>query len=109
LIADRSIKESDFGKIQKNREQEMEYWSDKYRAIEENEKDVKAGIVAAKNHFAAFGAATANMVRVMRGLESAEWGMQKEIAYDSQLQFPDEQPRHHKSKQRTLLDYPSTE
>jgi uncharacterized protein YecE (DUF72 family) len=76
LIGDRSIKESDFGKIQKNREQEREYWSDKYRATEENEKDVKAGIVAANNHYAGFGAATANMFRVMRGLEPVEWGMQ---------------------------------
>jgi hypothetical protein len=45
----------------------------------------------------------------MRGLESTEWGMEKEIAYDSQLQFPDEQPIRHKSKQRSLIDYPSTE
>jgi hypothetical protein len=48
LIGDRSIKEDEFGKIQKDREQEMEYWSDKFMTTEENEKDVKAGIVAAK-------------------------------------------------------------
>jgi uncharacterized protein YecE (DUF72 family) len=109
LIGDRSIKENDFGRIQMDREKEMEYWSDKFGAIEENEEDVKTGIVAANNHYAGFGAATANMFRVMRGLESTEWGMEKEIAYDSQLQFPGEQPIRHKSKQRSLLDYPSTE
>jgi len=108
LIGDRSIKETDFGRIQKDREQEMKYWSDKFRAIEENEKDVKAGIVAANNHYAGFGAATANMFRVMRGLEPIEWGMQKEIAYDTELQFPDDQASYHKPKQKSLLDYPSS-
>jgi hypothetical protein len=48
LIGDRSIKEDDFGNIQKDREQEMEYWSDKFRITEENEKDVKDGTMAAK-------------------------------------------------------------
>jgi hypothetical protein len=38
LIDDRSIDESNLGRIQKDRQQEMEYWSDKFRAIEENEK-----------------------------------------------------------------------
>jgi uncharacterized protein YecE (DUF72 family) len=107
LIGDRSIKEQEFGKIQKDREQEMEYWSDKFRTVQENEKDVKTGIVAANNHYAGFGAATANMFRLMRGLPSVEWGMQKEIENISELQFPDEQPSYRKAKQKTLLDYTS--
>ena len=109
LIGDRSIKETDFGRIQKDREQEMEYWSDKFMATIENEKGVKAGIVAANNHYAGFGAATANMFRVMRGLEPVQWGMQKEIAYGTELQFPDEQAGYDKHKQKTLLDYPGSE
>jgi hypothetical protein len=40
------------GSIQKDREQEMQYWSDKFKTIQENEKEVKAGIVAANNHYA---------------------------------------------------------
>jgi uncharacterized protein YecE (DUF72 family) len=107
LIGDRSIKEDDFGNIQKDREQEMEYWSDKFRITEDNEKDVKAGIVAANNHYAGFGAATANMFRVMRGLTPVEWGAQKEIENITELQFPDEQTSYRKAKQKTLLDYPS--
>ena len=87
----------------------MKYWSDKFMATEEDEKDVKAGIVAANNHYAGFGAATANMFRVMRGLEPVEWGMQKEIAYDTESEFPDEQARYQKPKQKTLLDYSSAE
>jgi len=61
LIGDRSIKENEFARIQKDREQEMQYWSDKFSRIDDNDKDVKAGIVAANNHYAGFGAATANM------------------------------------------------
>ena len=107
LIGDRSIKEDEFGKIQKDRAHEMEYWSDKFRATQENEKSVRAGIVAANNHYAGFGAATANMFRVMRGLPSVEWGMQKEIENIIELQFPDEQASYRKAKQKTLLDYTS--
>jgi len=109
LIGDRSIKENEFGRIQMDREKEMEYWSDKFGAIEENEEDVKTGIVAANNHYAGFGAATANMFRVMRGLEPVEWGMQNELAYDTELQFPDDEASYHNPKQKTLLDYSSTE
>ena len=68
LIGDRSIKEGDFGMIQKDRIEEMKYWADKFRTVEETEKEVKIGIVAANNHYAGFGAATANMFRVMKGL-----------------------------------------
>ncbi|HZO11486.1 MAG TPA: DUF72 domain-containing protein, partial [Nitrososphaeraceae archaeon] len=81
LIGDRSIKESDFGEIQKDRENEMKYWVHKFKAVQENEKDVKTAIVAANNHYAGFGAATANMFRVMSGLAPVEWGMQKELDY----------------------------
>ena len=45
LIGDRSIREEEFGKIQKDRQQEMKYWSDKFGTVDENEKDVKIGIV----------------------------------------------------------------
>jgi uncharacterized protein YecE (DUF72 family) len=107
LIGDRSINENEFGEIQKNREQEMKYWGHKFKAVQENEKDVKAGIVAANNHYAGFGAATANMFRVMNDLPSAEWGMQKEIDYDTVFQNSDEQTSYRKAKQKTLLDYPS--
>jgi uncharacterized protein YecE (DUF72 family) len=107
LIGDRSIREADFGKIQKDREQEMKYWSDKFKTIQENEKNVKAGIVAGNNHYAGFGAATANMFRMMNGLPSTEWGMQKEIDYDTDFQNSDEQASYRKAKQKTLLDYPS--
>lgn len=109
LIGDRSIKEADFGKIQKDREYEMRYWSDRFKETQENDKDVKLGIVAANNHYAGFGAATANMFRVMRGLAPVEWGMQKELDYPvgTELIFP-EKSDYRKTKQKTLFDYISS-
>jgi uncharacterized protein YecE (DUF72 family) len=104
LIGDRSIKEGDFGKIQKNREQEMKYWSDKFGEIQDNEKKVNLGIVAANNQYAGFGAATANMFRIMRGLAPVEWSMQKDIDYATELQFP-EKSSYRKTKQKTLFDF----
>ncbi|MGC1263069.1 MAG: hypothetical protein WA932_03810 [Nitrososphaeraceae archaeon] len=47
IIGDRSSKDDEFGKIQKDREQEMKYWSTKFRTVQKDEKDVKVGIVAA--------------------------------------------------------------
>jgi uncharacterized protein YecE (DUF72 family) len=108
LIGDRSIKEQNFGKIQKDREQEMEYWFDKFRTAQQDENDVKAGIVAANNHYAGFGAATANMFRMMNNLPPVEWGIQKDIDYNTELELSDKRTGYHKPKQKSLLDYPSS-
>jgi uncharacterized protein YecE (DUF72 family) len=110
LIGDRSIKEEDFGVIQKDREEEMKYWTHKFKAVQENEKDVKTGIVAVNNHYAGFGAATANMFRVMSGLAPVEWGMQKELDYSvaTESKFH-EKSSYRKSKQKTLFDYISSQ
>jgi uncharacterized protein YecE (DUF72 family) len=108
LIGDRSIKEENFGKIQKDREQEMRYWSDKFRTVQQDEKDVKIGIVAANNHYAGFGAATANMFRVMNKLPSVEWGISKDIDYSTELELSNGKTDYRKAKQKSLLDYPSS-
>lgn len=50
----------------------MKYWTTKFRTVQKDEKDVKVGIVAANNHYAGFGAATANVFRVMNNLPSVE-------------------------------------
>ena len=108
LIGDRSIKEENFGKIQKDREQEMTYWSDKFRTVQQDEKDVKIGILAANNHYAGFGAATANMFRVMNKLPSVEWGISKDIDYNTELELSNGKTGYRKAKQKSLLDYPSS-
>lgn len=108
LIGDRSIKEENFGKIQKDREQEMTYWSDKFRTVQQDEKDVNIGILAANNHYAGFGAATANMFRVMNKLPSVEWGISKDIDYNTELELSNGKTGYSKAKQKSLLDYPSS-
>lgn len=110
LIGDRSIKEDEFGKIQKDREQEMKYWSDRFRTVQKDEKELKVGIVAANNHFAGFGAATANMFRVMSNMSPVEWGMNKNIAidYDTELGDSHRNTRYPKTRQKSILDYPSS-
>jgi uncharacterized protein YecE (DUF72 family) len=65
LIGDRSISERDFGLIQKDRTEEMQMWAEELSRV----KDALAiGIVAANNHYAGFGPATANAFRKMIGL-----------------------------------------
>jgi uncharacterized protein YecE (DUF72 family) len=108
LIGDRSIKEENFGKIQKDREQEMTYWSYKFRTVQQDEKDVKIGILAANNHYAGFGAATANMFRMMNNLPSVEWGISKDIDYRTEFEFPNGKTGYRKAKQKSLLDYPNS-
>lgn len=110
LIGDRSIKEDEFGKIQKDREQEMKYWSDRFRTVQKDEKELKVGIVAANNHYAGFGAATANMFRVMSNMSPVEWGMNKDIAidYDTELGDSHRNTRYPKTRQKSILDYPSS-
>ena len=43
-----------------------------------NTKNVKLGIVAAKNHYAGFGPATANNFRRMLGMEEVVWEEMKQ-------------------------------
>lgn len=75
LIGDRSIDEKDFGKVQKNREKEMQKWAN---VVKDAKNRVKFGIVAANNHYAGFGPATANGFRQMIGLEPVIWDEMKQ-------------------------------
>jgi uncharacterized protein YecE (DUF72 family) len=70
FIGDRSIDERDFGKIQKDRIRELKMWSD---SIDRVKDKTKLAIVAANNHYAGFGPATANSFRKMVGLKEAIW------------------------------------
>jgi uncharacterized protein YecE (DUF72 family) len=70
FIGDRSIDEKDFGKVQKDRLVELKVWSDAVRSIKDK---AKFAIVAANNHYAGFGPATANSFRKMLGLKEAVW------------------------------------
>ena len=53
LMGDRRLAEDQFGKIQIDRTEEIRNWSNKMKDVRRNEKDVKAAIVAANNHYGA--------------------------------------------------------
>lgn len=80
FIGDRSIAETDFVKIQKDRLSEMRRWAD---VIKKAMKQVMLGIVAANNHYAGFGPATANQFRTMLGLKETVWDEMKQARLDS--------------------------
>jgi len=79
LIGDRSIDEKDFGQIQKNRLKEIGYWSDE---LQKARKNLKIGIVAANNHYAGFGPATASQFRQLAGMPQAIWEEMKQARLD---------------------------
>lgn len=79
FIGDRSINEKDFGKIQRDRLDEMKYWID---AIKKT--TVPLAIIPANNHYAGFGPGTANLARKMLSLQQVSW---KRDEHQSQLPF----------------------
>lgn len=66
LVGDRSIKESEFGKMQKNRDREISHWSG---LIGERKDDIEKAYVYSNNHFQGFGPATANQMFRALGLQ----------------------------------------
>jgi uncharacterized protein YecE (DUF72 family) len=66
FIGDRSIPEEEFGRIQKDRDKEMQNWAKQFNKVSKDQ-NLKRGIVAANNHYAGFGPATANMFRKLVG------------------------------------------
>lgn len=77
LIGDRSISEHEFGRIQKDRSTEMQVWAAEVKnammLMMASGEPLKIGIVAANNHYAGFGAATANAFRKMLDLPELQF------------------------------------
>lgn len=63
LIGDRRLAETQFGKIQIDRTEEIRSWTNKVKEVRQNEKDVKVGIVAANNHYGGYGPGTVDIFR----------------------------------------------
>ena len=75
FIGDRSIDEKDFGRIQKDRLEELKKWSYEVNRLKDK---AKFAIMAANNHYAGFGPATANSFRKMLGLKEVVWEEMKQ-------------------------------
>jgi uncharacterized protein YecE (DUF72 family) len=75
FIGDRSIDEREFGRIQKDRSKDLKMWSNSLDRVKDK---ATLAIVAANNHYAGFGPATANSFRKMVGLEEVVWEEMKQ-------------------------------
>ena len=75
FIGDRSIDEREFGRIQKDRSKDLKMWSNSLHRVKDN---ATLAIVAANNHYAGFGPATANSFRKMVGLKEVVWEEMKQ-------------------------------
>jgi len=79
FIGDRSIDERDFGMIQKDRINEMKSWATVVKTAKDK---ISFGIIAANNHYAGFGPATANEFRKMLKMEPVVWDEMKQAKLD---------------------------
>ena len=69
LIGDRSIPDSDFGKVRKNKKKLIETWAKKLQEIQ----DVPLAMIMTNNHLEGFGPATANTLRMILGMKELVW------------------------------------
>lgn len=74
LIGDRSIPDSEFGKITKQKDKLIEKWARKLKDI----KDIPLAMVMANNHYEGFGPSTANSLRMKMGMQELIWEEKKQ-------------------------------
>jgi uncharacterized protein YecE (DUF72 family) len=107
LIGDRRLAESQFGKIQIDRTEEIRNWVDKMKEVKQNEKDVKVGIVAANNHYGGYGPGTVDIFRQGRDMEKLSFEnvdigkINRELEQENTFSFK----AKNKGKQKTLTDF----
>lgn len=70
LIGDRSIPESQFGKLQKDQTPSMKSWIAKLQKIQDR---ISYAMILVNNRYEGFGPATANRLRLLLGLESLQF------------------------------------
>jgi uncharacterized protein YecE (DUF72 family) len=69
LIGDRSIPDSEFGKVRKQRKEGITNWAKKLESIQ----DIPLAMVMTNNHYEGFGPATANSLRMQLGMSELIW------------------------------------
>ena len=69
LIGDRSIPDSEFGKVSINRDEEIKNWADNLQKI----RDVPLAMVVTNNHYEGFSPVTANTLRMQLGMRELIW------------------------------------
>jgi uncharacterized protein YecE (DUF72 family) len=107
LIGDRRLAETEFGKIQIDRTQEIRNWAAKMKEIKQNEKDVKAAIVAANNHYGGYGPGTVDIFRQNMDMEKLSFDNVdiNKINYQLKPENSLNWKSREKENQTTLTDY----
>lgn len=70
LVGDRSIPETEFGRVVKNRTNDITEWASR---IDDAKDDIERAFVFSNNHFQGFSPATVNEFRNHVGLEPVDW------------------------------------
>ena len=74
LIGDRLIPDSQFGKVIKNKKDQIKKWTDKLKKIQ----DIPLALVMTNNHYEGFGPSTANSLRLQLGMQELIWEEKKQ-------------------------------
>ena len=77
LIGDRSISDSEFGKIARNRYNLIETWANRLQQNRPNPK-LRLAMIMVNNHFEGFAPATANTLRIKLGMSELIWDEKKQ-------------------------------
>ena len=75
LIGNRSISESEFGKVVIDRTETIQSWANKIKKLEGK---VSLAMIMANNHFEGFAPSTANTLRMKLGLKELMWEEKKQ-------------------------------
>lgn len=84
LIGDRSIPDSEFGRVIKNNDDKITKWAQKLKQIQGK---VELALVMANNHLEGFAPATVNSLRLKLGLKELIWEekMQKKLDFNFEI------------------------
>ena len=110
LIGDRRLAEDQFGKIQIDRTEEIRNWANKMKEVKQNEKDVKAAIVAANNHYGGYGPGTVDLFRQNMNMEKLSFEnvditkINRDLELETKFNFSGLNLRN-KDKQTSISDF----
>ena len=110
LIGDRRLAEDQFGKIQIDRTKEIRNWANKMKEVNQSEKDIKAAIVAANNHYGGYGPGTVNIFRQNMDMEKLYFEnvdiakINREMKLETRFTFSDTK-QIKKGKQTSISDF----
>jgi hypothetical protein len=104
------LAEDQFGKIQIDRTEEIRNWANKMKELKQNEKGVKAAIVAANNHYGGYGPGTVDIFRQNMDMEKLSFEnvditkINRDLELETKFNFSDLNLRN-KDKQTSISDF----